>query len=69
MSMDDGQYRLGPIQEDGQHLQDDDERSELKKGDDDSPLVFEFLKRKRPMPSARRLDYMLYASFYITFLE
>jgi len=60
MSMDDGQYRLGPIQEDGQHLEEDDSRTDLKKGDDDSPLVFEFLKRKRPMPSARRLDYMLY---------
>ena len=60
MSMDDRQYRLGPIEEDGQRLADDDDRTELKK-DDDSPLVFEFLKRKRPMPSARRLDYMLYA--------
>ena len=60
MSIDDRQYRLGPIEEDGQHLADDDDRTELKK-DDDSPLVFEFLKRKRPMPSARRLDYMLYA--------
>jgi len=63
MSMDDRQYRLGPIEEDGQRLEDDDvdDRTELRKGDDDSPLVFEFLKRKRPMPSARRLDYMLYA--------
>jgi hypothetical protein len=60
MSMDDRQNRLGAIEEDGQHLEDDDDRTELK-GDDDSPLVFEFLKRKRPMPSARRLDYMLYA--------
>ena len=60
MSMDDRQYHLGPIEEDGRHLEDedDDDRRELKKGDDDSPLVFEFLKRKRPMPSARRLDYM-----------
>jgi hypothetical protein len=60
MSMDDRQYRLGAIEEDGQHVEDDDDRTELKK-DDDSPLVFEFLKRKRPMPSARRLAYMLYA--------
>jgi hypothetical protein len=60
MSVDDRQYRLGPIEEDGQHLEDDESERELKKGDDDSPLVFEFLKRKRPMPSARRLDYMLY---------
>ena len=33
-----------------------------KEAEDDSPLVFEFLKRKRPMPSARRLDYMLYVA-------
>jgi hypothetical protein len=60
MSMGDRQYRLGAIEEDGQHVEeDDDDRTELKKGDDDSPLVFDFLKRKRPMPSARRLDYML----------
>ena len=26
---------------------------------DDSVLVFEFLKRKRPLPSSRRLDLML----------
>ena len=67
MSMDDRQYPLGPIEEDGRHLEDDDDdRRELKKGEDDSPLVFEFLKRKRPMPSARRLDYMLYAPLYIS---
>lgn len=65
MSLEDLQYRLGPIQEDGRHLEDDDgDRRELKKGEDDSPLVFDFLKRKRPMPSARRLDYMLYAPLY-----
>lgn len=29
---------------------------------DDSVLVFEFLKRKRPLPSARRLDLMLSVS-------
>jgi len=69
MSMDDRQYRLRPMEEDGQDPEEDDTRTELKKGGDDSPLVFEFLKRKRPMPSARRLDYMLYASFYITPLE
>jgi hypothetical protein len=71
MSMDDRQYRLGAIEEDGQHVEDDDDdsRSELKKGDDDSPLVFEFLKRNRPMPSARRLDYMLYALLYTYTLE
>jgi hypothetical protein len=63
MSEDDRQYRLGPIEEDGANLEDDDSRTELKKGDDDSPLVFEFLKRKRPMPSARRLDYMLSVQF------
>lgn len=27
---------------------------------DDSVLIFDFLKRKRPYPSARRLDIMLY---------
>jgi len=69
MSMDDRQYRLRPIEEDGQDLEEDITRTQLKKGDNDSPLVFEFLKRKRPMPSARRLDYMLYASFYITLLD
>jgi hypothetical protein len=68
MSMDDRQYRLGAIEEDGQRLEDDDDRTELKK-DDDSPLVFEFLKRKRPMPSARRLDYMLYAPLFTYTLE
>jgi len=64
MSLEDRQYRLGPVEENGRHLEDDDDdRRELKR-DDDSPLVFEFLKRKRPMPSARRLDYMLYAPLY-----
>lgn len=29
---------------------------------EDSPLVFEFLKKERRMPSARRLDYMLCVS-------
>lgn len=29
---------------------------------ENSPLVFEFLKKERRMPSARRLDYMLYGS-------
>ena len=69
MSMDDRQYRLRPMEEDGQDPEEDDTRTELKKGGDDSPLVFEFLKRKRPMPSARRLDYMLYASLDMTALE
>ena len=66
MSSEDRQYGPGPVEEDGQPLEDDDndDRRELKKGEDDSPLVFEFLKRKRPMPSARRLDYMLYAPLY-----
>jgi hypothetical protein len=68
MSMDDRQYRLEPVEEDGQRLEDDDDRTEFK-GDDDSPLVFEFLKRKRPMPSARRLDYMLYAPLSTSTLE
>jgi hypothetical protein len=27
--------------------------------EDDSVLVFDFLKRKRALPSARRLDFML----------
>jgi hypothetical protein len=34
-------------------------RRNLDGQDDDSPLVFDFLKRKRSMPSSRRLDYML----------
>jgi hypothetical protein len=68
MSMDDRQYRLGAIEEDGQNVDDDDDRTELKK-DDDSPLVFEFLKRKRPMPSARRVNYMLYAPLSTSTLE
>jgi hypothetical protein len=29
---------------------------------EDSPLIFEFLKKERRMPSARRLDYMLCVS-------
>jgi hypothetical protein len=37
MSIDDRLYRLGAIEEDGQHVEDDDDRTELKK-DDDSPL-------------------------------
>jgi hypothetical protein len=59
----DGQYRLGPIQDGRERAEDGEEEEEItfKPEDevDDSPLIFEFLKRKRPMPSPRRLDYML----------
>jgi hypothetical protein len=47
------------------HDVDDDEtgyrpRVETKEEEhDDSVLIFDFLKRKRPFPSARRLDIML----------
>jgi hypothetical protein len=54
-SSDDRQYRLGSVQEDGRARED-----VVKEKEDDSLLVFEFLKRKRAMPSPRRLDYMLY---------
>ena len=60
MSIDDRQYRLGPIQEDGQAEEDEEDTSFKPVEDqDDSPFIFDFLKRKRPMPSPRRLDYML----------
>lgn len=55
MSNDDDQPRLGLVREDG--FNEEDRLVKVVK--DDSPLIFEFLKRKRPMPSARRLDYML----------
>jgi hypothetical protein len=57
----DRQYRLGPIQ-DGQAEDEDEEEGitfKPKEEVDDSLLIFDFLKRKRPMPSPRRLDYML----------
>jgi hypothetical protein len=61
----DGQYRLGPIQDGRGRIGDEngDEEEEItfkpKEEVDDSLLIFDFLKRKRPMPSPRRLDYML----------
>jgi hypothetical protein len=56
--MDDRQYRLSSAEENGRTGDEDDVPMKREK-EDDSPLVFEFLKRKKPMPSARRLDYML----------
>ena len=65
MSTSDSQYRLAPIEE-GEYVRDEEggpkKTGRTREEEDDSPLVFEFLKRKRPMPSARRLDYMLYVA-------
>jgi hypothetical protein len=58
MAVDTGQYPMDAVNDhDEEEVVPGKWRSEAAEAD--SPLVFEFLKKERAMPSPRRLDYML----------